>query len=248
MVASLTLAIALWPVEVTQHCPPLNDTEIVGVAYNNNNDFLYCEWFTNIDEKKIQVNYVHGSEIFAVKDLDFSASSFIPSVNQLDSRTGEVRQANINNSQIVLQYRENKDQKTETTSLAVNKVDVLDAGFNNFVQSHWNKLVAGNALTVNFGSIAHQKTLPLLISVKPKVKCENIINKGLSQAEVCFMVEIDNVVLRMLIGNIKLIYDQQHRLQEFNGTVNVRDNKQKSQSAIIHYFYRDDYIATARVK
>ncbi len=123
---------------------------------------------------------------------------------------------------------------------------MLDAGFNDFVQLHWDKLVAGNALSVNFGSIAHQKTLPLLISAKPTAKCENIINKGAGPAPFCFMVEIDNVILRMLIGNIKLTYDNQHRLEEFNGTVNIQDEKQESQSAIIHYYYSDDYMAPSK--
>ncbi len=248
MIASLTLAVVLWPAQVTQYCPPPSDTLIVGIAYNHQKEFLYCEWFSKIGDIKVRANYVRDSNTFAVKDLDFSASLFIPNVTQLDSRTGELREASNDNNQVALQYRENKDKKTETIRLPVNKVDVLDAGFNDFVQSRWDKLVAGNAFPVNFASIAHQKTLPLLISAKPTAKCENVINKGANQAPFCFMVEIDNVILRMLIGNIKLSYDQQHRLEEFNGTVNIQDNKRKSQSAIIHYYYVEDYVEASKVK
>jgi hypothetical protein len=244
MIASLTLAAVLWPAQVAQHCPPPSDALIVGIAYNNHKEFLYCEWFSKISEGKFRASYVRESTTFAVKDLDFSVSLFIPNVTQLDSRTGELREANIVNKQIILKYREDKYQKTEATNLAVNKVDVLDAGFNDFVQSHWHELAAGNALPVNFGSIAHQKTLPLLISAKPLEKCVNVINNLSNQAPFCFMVEINNVILRMLFGNIKLSYDHQHRLQEFNGTVNIQDNKQKSQQAIIHYYYKNDYLPT----
>lgn len=242
MITSLALAVALWPAQVAQHCPPPSDTLIVGIAYNNHKEFLYCEWFSKVGEEKIRASYVREANTFAVKDLDFSTSSLVPNVTQLDSRSGELREASTYTKQVVLKYRENKNQEAETANLPIDKVDVLDAGFNDFVQLHWDKLIAGNALPVNFGSIAHQKTLPLVISAKATVKCENVINKGSDPAPFCFMVEIDNVILRMLIGNIKLSYDKQHRLQEFNGTVNIQDEKQKSQSAIIRYYYSNDYI------
>ncbi|MES2823000.1 MAG: hypothetical protein V4732_05330 [Pseudomonadota bacterium] len=242
MITSLALAVALWPAQVTQYCTPPSDTLIVGIAYNNHKEFLYCEWFNKVGEKKIRASYVREANTFAVKYLDFSTSSLVPNVTQLDSRSGELREASTYSKQVVLKYRENKNQEAETANLPIDKVDVLDAGFNDFVQLHWDKLIAGNALPVNFGSIAHQKTLPLVISAKTTVKCENVINKGSDPAPFCFMVEIDNVILRMLIGNIKLSYDKQHRLQEFNGTVNIQDEKQKSQSAIIRYYYNNDYI------
>ena len=248
MITSIALAAALWPAQVDQYCPPPNGTLIVGVAHNLQKEFLYCEWFSKKDEQKFRVDYVHGSSTFAVKDLDFSVSSLIPKITQLDSRTGELREASINNQQVTLQYRENKNKNTDITTLPVSKVDVLDAGFNDFVRAHWDKLLAGNALSVNFGSIAHQKTLPLLISAKPAATCENAINRESQKAPFCFIVEIDNMILRLLIGNIKLVYDQQHRLQEFNGTVNIQNNEQKSQHAVIHYYYSIDYFSAPDVK
>ncbi len=248
MVTSMALAIALWPTQVTQYCPPSNDTLIVGVAFNNQNEFLYCELFSQISEKKFHSDYIRESNTFATKDLDFSNSLFLPDVTQLDFRSGELREATINKHQVNLKYREEKNRKDEQVNLARNEMDALDAGFNDFIRAHWDELITGNTLTINFGSIAHQKTLPLRISQRSSEKCGNILNKECSPAPFCFMIEIDNMFLRLLVGNIKLTYDKQHRLQEFNGTVNIQNNKQKSQNAIIHYYYNNDYLPVPNIK
>jgi hypothetical protein len=245
MINSLALVAALWPDPIMQYCPPPKDVLIVGIARNSRKDFLYCEWFTKVSDQKFTANYVQDSAVFAVKNLDFSTHPFIPTVTQTDYRTGELRASSILNREIKLEYRENENQKHETKSLPVNEVDVLDAGFNDFVRAHWDRLIAGEALPVNFGSIAHLKTLPLLISAKPTLKCKNNINKETQQAPYCFTVEINNRLLRLLIGNIKISYDKQRRLEEFDGMVNIQDDSQKTQSAIIHYYYSNDYTSIA---
>ena len=115
----------------------------------------------------------------------------------------------------------------------------MDAGFDNFVRLHWEELSAGKTLSVNFASIAHQKVLPLRVSLQPEDKCAE---KSPSPAQAsCFVVEVDNMFLRLLLGNIKLTYDSQHRLQRFDGTVNINNDDEDSQSAVIDYFYASDY-------
>lgn len=242
MITSIALAATLWPAAVTQRCAPPNDILIVGIATNHQNDFLYCEWFSKTDENKFRVSYLRDSVTIAVKDLDFSNSLVIPNVRQLDARTGELREANMENNKLAMKYREATDKKMEQATISLDKIDVLDAGFNEFVRSHWEQLIAGEAIPVNFGSIAHQKTLPLVVSAKPLSKCKNTINNEKKSGQFCFTVEIDNMLLRLLIGNIKLSYDEQHRLEEFDGTVNIQDDKQKSQNAIIRYYYNVDHL------
>jgi hypothetical protein len=77
----------------------------------------------------------------------------------------------------------------------------------------------------------------LRISSQPLEKCGRDVNKTPS-THYCFYVEIDNAFLRMLLGNIKLVYDHQRRLEEFNGVVNILSEKESNQTATIHYYYR----------
>ena len=160
---------------------------------------------------------------------------------QADSRTGEKREAAIDDKNVVLRYQENQKKKIEHTSIALRDADIVDAGFDNFVRARWDELANGKVIPVSFASIAHQKVLPLRISVKPLDKCVQNPADKTSQAQFCIWVDIDNVFLRMVLGNIKLTYDQQHRLQKFDGIVNLQSDSQDNQNAVIHYFYSADY-------
>ena len=241
MYNTLALAAALWPATATQYCPPQENTIIIGVAVNPKNKFLYCEYFSNPDKHKIHVDYIRNGDTFATKELDYSINPTIPIVKQIDNRTGERRESVFDDKNIELIYQENNDKKIQTISLAVKDIDVVDAGFDQFVKSNWNELTSGKTLSIAFASMVHQKSLPLRVSSIPPEQCK--AKKDTMPASHCFSVDIDNTFLRILLSNIKISYDQQHRLLQFDGVVNLQDDAGKSQSAVINYFYKDDYLS-----
>jgi len=240
MITSLLLAAAIWPAAVTQHCEPNTDVVMIGIAENPKGDLLYCELITQPTPSTINVNYANKHKIFAEKKLTFSDNPSIPSVTQEDFRFGELRKASVTHQQVELNYQANNQKNLNKVILPTKDVDVIDAGFDNFVRTHWDDLIKGNKISLNFASMSHLKLLALRISVQPASNCAS---KGEKQyGEFCFLVEIDNALLRLLLGNIKLAYDEQHRLKEFNGVVNVEDEHEASQTAIIHYYYKQDYL------
>jgi len=244
MYSSLALAIALWPATVTEHCPPQPNAIIVGVAKNSKQEFLYCEYFSEIAEHQFNVNYVRDEKIFATKELDYSISPYIPTIKQIDQRTGELREANIEHKNLQLTYKENRDKQSETSNFSLEKIDVVDAGFNNFVKSHWDELIAGEMLPLNFAAIANQKSLPLRVTLIPTTKCSH--PKNILSIKYCFSVDIDNSFFRLLISGIKISYDQNQRLVQFDGLVNIQDDAKKPQNAIINYFYKEDYLTDTK--
>jgi hypothetical protein len=239
MLISTLIAAATWPIMVTENCDPKVDTTIVGIAKNESGKVLYCEIASKIDSSSLKINYVNAGQVFAEKSLFFSASPFLPSVLQKDSRSGELRQADVLNQNIELSYQPNSRKKMGKAVIPLQNANIVDAGFDNFIRANWENLQAGKTLGVNFASIAHLKTLPLRVSAQPIEKC--LIRQHEVSPLTCFFVEIDNSLLRMILGNIKITYDQHRRLYEFNGVVNIEDEKQKNQKAIIRYFYKEDY-------
>jgi len=240
MLISALIAAATWPIMVTKDCLPKADTVLVGLARNEAGKVIYCEIVNKIDSSSLKVSYTASDQVFAEKSFSFSASPFLPSVLQKDFRTGELRQANVSNQSIELSYQPNTNKKIGNAVIPLQNVDIVDAGFDNFIRANWDELQAGKTLSVNFASIAHLKTLPLRVRVQPIEKC--LIKQDESLSLTCFFVEIDNSLLRIILGNIKITYDQQRRLHEFNGIVNIEDEKQNNQKAIIRYFYRQDYL------
>lgn len=236
----MLLTAAIWPSAITEYCSPLDKTLMVGVAKAPNGNFLYCELVDQVSQHELRIDYVKDKKAFASKELKYAADKTKPSVLQKDFRFGEVRQAEAAEQKITLYYQENNNTKSSSAVLVSKDVNVIDAGFDNFLRIHWDELQSGKTLSINFASIAHLKTLPLRISHQPLAKCAKEVNT--KKSTYCFYVEIDNAFLRMLLGNIKLIYDEQQRLEEFNGVVNILSEKESNQTAKIHYYYRQDYL------
>lgn len=237
MITSLILASSFWPAEVIQQCAPSSEAIIVAIAENAKHEHLYCEIFTQHD-KKVHANYTFNSTVIATKELDYTISLNNPQVKQKDLRTGERREATINEKDITLLYQEKSTSKTEKETFPLMESDATDAGFNNFIITHWDELLAGKTVPLDFASISHQRLLPLKISLKSADKCA--LKKAAAAAPICFWVDIDNAFLRLLIGNIKLSYDDERRLIQYDGIVNINDSKGKTQHAVIHYYYANN--------
>lgn len=239
MLSSLLLSAAIWPSSVTQDCKPLDNSIMVGVAQTSSGAHVYCELVSQPATNSLEISYVFHDKPIAEKKINYQSNPAMPSIAQKDFRFGEIRQAALTNENVELHYQSSTQKKMGGAIIPIQKVDVIDAGFDNFVRDHWEELQSGKTLSVNFASMAHLKTLPLRISAQPLEKCINKAEKNASLF--CFFVEIDNAILRMLLGNIKLTYDQQHRLHEFNGIVNILGEDQENQKAVIRYFYSSDY-------
>ena len=240
MLASMLLTAAMWPDFVTEHCTPFDHTLMVGVATSSNGSFLYCELVDQPSPHELNVAYVKNKKVFASKTLNYTTDPKTPSVFQKDFRFGEIRQADATEQKITLHYQANSNKKNTSASIPRMDIDVVDAGFDNFVRIHWDELQSGKTLAINFASMTHLNALPLRISSQPLEKCSKEATR--EKSAYCFYVEIDNSFLRMLLGNIKLTYDQQQRLEEFNGVVNILSEKESNQTATIHYYYRQDYV------
>ena len=244
MFISALFSAAIWPAIVNDQCAPQVEASIVGIAKDEHDKILYCEIVTKGSTNSLKVSYFSEGKIFAEKNLDFSKSLSLPSVSQSDFRVGEIRRAQVSEQNVELAYQANSQKKINQALIPTQKVDVIDAGFDNFIRDHWEELQTGKTISVNFASMAHLKALPLRVSLKPPEKC--IGKNNSDSSSFCFYVEIDNAILRMLLGNIKLTYDLQHRLHEFNGVGNILSDSQENQTVAIRYFYASDYQAAEK--
>lgn len=239
MLTSFILAATLWPSTVTQQCKPSEHNIVVGIAQSPPGEFLYCEHIEQPSNQLFVVSYFYNGNIFAEKKINYHGNAATPSIEQRDFRSGELRQAHIYQQTLRLQYQANTHKKMENADISLTEVDVIDAGFDFFIRQHWDELQSGKVLHVNFASMPHLKVLPLRISKQTSEKCAT--ETAPTNQSFCYFVEIDNSLLRLVLGNIKLTYDQHHRLATFKGVVNIEDNKGSTQTAKITYYYQSDY-------
>lgn len=239
MLASALLVTVLWPPAVMQECKPADDVSILGVAQSTSGEFLYCEHIEIKSERELSIVYTDKEKKFAKKQIGYIGNPATPSVSQLDFRSGEVRLANIHQQQLELQYQANRKEKIQRTQVSLADVDVIDAGFDYFIRDKWQELQTGKVVPVNFASITHQRVLPLRVRKFESEKCREDAQPAYQYY--CYFVEVDNAILRLILGNIKLVYDEQRRLRNFNGVVNIENNKGATQTANITYYYKIDY-------
>ncbi len=238
MLASLIMVAAFWPPYIMQLCSPDEKTNILGIAQSPSGEFLYCENIDISSEQNLNISYMKDGKRFAVKKITGTSNHTMPSIEQVDLRSGETRVAALDHQMLSMQYQASRKEKMQSTQIALSDVDVVDAGFDYFIRDHWNALQAGQVLSVNFASIAHQKVLPLRVRELEAQKCAE--KNESTQPPYCYFVEIDNALLRLVLGNIKLGYDEQRRLINFNGVVNIEDEKGSTQTAHIRYYYKAD--------
>ena len=238
MLTSLLFIGALWSDVVTQNCMNIpEDANIVGVAVSRDEkEFLYCEYFY-LDQSNNQamVDYVdqQGNK-FAKKIVKYENDQLRPDVTQEDFRIGELRKVWRNDKNFIVSYRKNSSKKKNIQNLEVNNVDIVDAGFDAYIRENWDALVKGESLSAGFASVPHLKTIALRLNAKKMSDCPEPSQKGEYK---CFWVNIDNMLLRLFTGKLRLVYNNKKQLIIFEGIVNIKSEKGKNQNAEIRYDY-----------
>ena len=241
MIVSLALTAVLWPSSLQEHCLLTENTATVGYAQNSRGDFLYCESINQLSENEFHIDYVRNKHAFATKELIYSSNLSLPKVVQFDLRSAERREASIDNTDVLLTYQANRTKKISTAKIKRADIDVIDAGFDNFIRAHWSELKDGTLVNFNFASMTQLRTLPLRLKSTPDENCVDKRDDD-SQHSFCFVVEIDNALLRFLFSNMKLTYDNDRRLHTYRGPVNIQDDGENTQNATIYYYYKNDYL------
>jgi hypothetical protein len=209
---------------------------VLGIVRDTKNErLLYCELHYALNGQQWRVDYVRQQKIFATKHLDFAFGLHTPSVKQKDTRTGELRQAQMDLNIWQLTYAEANNAELKNAQVQLVAEAVIDAGFDHYVRSHWLTLESGKNIVFDFASIPHLKTIALRAFTKPLSSCD-----AHEQAQACIHVGANSALLRLFVGELKLVYDADKKLRLFRGVVNLQDDVQKSQEAVIEYFYEDD--------
>lgn len=220
-------------------CRNTHSAVVVGTAsHPESNTLLYCEYHIlqqgnlGVDTRALVVRYFDASgEEIANKSVVYGSNPVQPEINQQDFRTGELRMAKRNaGGRWVMTYQESQRDKIKTEQAALSDQGVVDSGFNQFIILHWDKLQSGAPLVVEFLSIPHLKTIKLQVR---RVECERD-SKG---EQVCFDIQINNAFLRLITGELYLEYSPAKQLMLFRGVVNIRNDNEKTQKAVVKYRY-----------
>lgn len=174
-------------------------------------------------------------QLIAHKILSYSTGPTTPSFVQHNFYSQESIEVELRQDEVTMTVKDENSSapgKVISTRPSANLPVVIDAGFDAFVTSNWDSLVAGEKKSFQFPFAARESLVELRI--KP-TSCSYD-----TESDQCFSLEMNNWFLRVLVAPIELGYDSGlKRLTRYRGLSNIGDGKGEGLVVDIRYNYQD---------
>jgi hypothetical protein len=188
-----------------------------GKAYDQGSgELLYSERYScSQDGLKCSVEYTDAADVLiAYKELDFSISSFRPTLSIQDYRS---------DMKIEIGFEEDDNL-------------VVDAGFDRYLRSKWTELDNGEVVKFSFLVVGYEDPL--------KMRAERRDSDSCIQEELCLEISLDSWFLGLLADPIALAYSRdERRLLRYQGLSNMRAENGDSLQVSIQYHYSEQAVA-----
>ena len=210
----------------TVSVPP--PTAYYGEAYDlKTHEKVYTEYyqdnFTSFHKTGTYTRFEdpHGKPIVE-RHLDFSKSDEKPDYTFKDFRNGYEEGAQVSGNQVRMYFKESRNTALKEKSLTVPEPFVIDGGFNSFLKGNWEKLAVGEHIHFHF-------VAPARLDYYGFVAHEDPARVPKGKVAMAIVVELDNVLLRLLVSPIVILYDSSsRRMIEYQGISNINDAQGKS--------------------
>jgi hypothetical protein len=169
------------------------------------------------------------------KSLDFSRSITAPAIDQVDQRTGTRVFTRHEDGRLQAGYQRNADADLRTDTVRLTPDLIVDAGFDPFVRTQWQQLLAGDSVKASFFVPSRLDTVTVSIAPVAREECAE------APGEVLCLVVRPAGMLRVVgwfVEPLRLAYDiEQQRLQMFRGLSNLLDNEGNPQDVVVLFEY-----------
>lgn len=209
-----------------------------GSAYNlEDGQLLYRELYTAMDENKsVRVDYVSPQgNTFATKTLVYGGEVFQPAFHYEDTRDNEFISAQFQGARLVLTHGMNSSKNEKI--IQDNARVVIDAGFDAYIQLHWDKLLAGKKLKFDFAMPTRLSTIALEVH-KINASDSPVYNQEYGREWIYFQIAPAKKIISFFADPIHLAYDPNGKyLMRFHGRSNLDDDQGAPVDVRIEYEY-----------
>ncbi len=156
-----------------------------------------------------------SGQVFAQKQVDYTPAEQAPGFELRNRRTGHLEGATVAADRLEIRFRPVADAPLDVQTIAKPEGAIMDAGFDRFVESNWDALLAGGVFVRPFLVPSRLDFIDFRI---------RRIDGGEVPGEVTFEMVPDSVLLRLLAPPIRVAYEARTRsLLEYRGVSNLRD-------------------------
>lgn len=165
------------------------------------------------------------------REVNFEKNRLKPSFRLDDLRNGYAEGAELVGDKIKVFMGGTADTPYREKLLRVPEPAVVDAGFDSFVEQHWDALLAGDVLHFNFvapSQLDYFKFRVYRVRDTTPAKAQTVVLK----------MDIDHALLRLFVDPIQLTYDQTTRkLLLYHGISNIYDDQGKTHKVRMAFSY-----------
>ncbi len=209
--------------------------ERVGQAYALGSDqLLYTEHHRErVDDGRVvasEVTYRDAAgDRFAVKSLDFSANALAPDFRLSNDRAGHLEQASKRGDSIAITFKHPRRDSPEQAVVPLPADAIVDAGFDRFIETHWQELNAGETLRRYFLVPSMQEFLRF------RIRPTGTGSVGERSARI-IVLEPDSGLLRLLVTPVTTWYAaDEPALLRYEGVSNMRGEDGKNYKVRIDF-------------
>ncbi|WP_282266407.1 hypothetical protein [Stenotrophomonas sp. PS02298] len=153
---------------------------------------------------------------FARKHMQVNGSAQAPSYRWEDRRSGQTASVAATGGVVQLNWKEDAAAKTRAQRLPLPADAVIDAGFDAAVRAHWQQLMQGERLSLQFLVPGRQRYYPVQVQRVGSIRWQGLDAQSIQ-------VQLD-AWYGVVAPRLALVYaDADRRLLEFHGTSNLRD-------------------------
>lgn len=204
----------------------------IGVARDaSDNSVRYIEHHQYSEDGQHEIRYFDpGQNILLEKLMAYEGLPQHPRIEQKDY---------ISDTNIVIRYDTDratmvtsKGPVTEDFTFEVTPDIVVDAGFDAYIRENWENFKNGKTHNVTFAIAGQSRLLPMKIE-----------RTAFSESGASFKVQPANWLVRMLLPEIQLSYNEERQLTRYEGFSNLKPSSGQSRTVIIefsHYQLEDD--------
>lgn len=185
-------------------------THSIGIARDTENQTLrYVEHHQYLPSGDHLITYFdHAGKIIATKVLTYPGLPQHPEIVQTDYSRDTLVETN-NTDQTVKMIRRVGGQ-VETFDVPLDDTTIVDAGFDNFLRNNWQTFDAGVPQVYKLAVAGQDRLLKV-----------EIMKKSGAGINTAFTIKPRNFFIRLLVPEMRLLYDPKHRLLAYEGLTNL---------------------------
>ena len=213
----------------------------IGVARDATSESIrYIEHHQYLASGDHRVTYFDPQgEVLVTKQLSYPSLPQHPDILQEDVRRNVALAAKVDGN--VVRMSQAQNGQTKNYEIGLDEKVIVDAGFDRYLRENWDLFEPGVSQTYKFAVAGQARLLNVAITKLAQTNATGATT---------FTIRPTNLLVRIVLPEIRLVYDQARRLSAYSGFTNLKLPQGGSKSVVINFehYHSSDVLPRPRAE